>query len=66
MLSGPKKELLDLIKHHGQITIDKAVEKIDLAKTLNEAMNDRVAVGPALVFVLQRKGMEGILHMSRR
>lgn len=33
MLTGPKKELLDLIKHHGQITIDESVEKMDLAKT---------------------------------
>ncbi len=33
MLTGPKKELLDLIKHHGQITIDESVEKTDLAKT---------------------------------
>jgi predicted ArsR family transcriptional regulator len=33
MLNGPKKELLDLIKHHGQLTIDESVEKMDLAKT---------------------------------
>lgn len=33
MLTGPKKELLDLIKHQGQITIDESVEKMDLAKT---------------------------------
>lgn len=33
MLNGPKKELLDLIKHHGQLTIDKSVEKMNLAKT---------------------------------
>lgn len=33
MLNGPKKKLLDLIKHHGQLTIDESVEKMDLAKT---------------------------------
>ncbi len=33
MLTGSKKDLLDLIKHHGQITIDDTVEKMDLAKT---------------------------------
>lgn len=33
MISGPKKELLDLIKHRGKLTIDETVEKIDLAKT---------------------------------
>ncbi|HET8865624.1 MAG TPA: DeoR family transcriptional regulator [Gracilimonas sp.] len=33
MLNGPKKELLDFIKHHGQLTIDESVEKMDLAKT---------------------------------
>ncbi|SMO66227.1 helix-turn-helix transcriptional regulator [Gracilimonas mengyeensis] len=32
-ITGPKKELLDLTKHQGQITIDDAVEKMDLAKT---------------------------------
>ncbi|SMO65547.1 helix-turn-helix transcriptional regulator [Gracilimonas mengyeensis] len=33
MVNGPKNELLDLIKHHGQLTIDDSVEKMDLAKT---------------------------------
>ena len=33
MLNGPKKKLLDLIKHHGQLTIDDSVEKMNLAKT---------------------------------
>lgn len=33
MLSGPKIELPDVINHHGQLTIDESVEKIDLAKT---------------------------------
>lgn len=33
MLSGSKKELLDLIKHKGQVTIDESVEETDLAKT---------------------------------
>lgn len=33
MITGPKKELLDLIKHRGQITIDESVEEVDLAKT---------------------------------
>ncbi len=32
-ITGPKKELLDLIKHHGQLTIDESVQKMDLAKT---------------------------------
>lgn len=32
-ITGPKKDLLDLIKHHGQLTIDETVEKMDLAKT---------------------------------
>jgi predicted ArsR family transcriptional regulator len=33
MLNGPKKELLDLVKHHGQLAIDDSVEKMNLAKT---------------------------------
>lgn len=33
MRKGPKQELLDLVKHHGQLTIDECVEKVDLAKT---------------------------------
>lgn len=32
-ITGPKKDLLDLIKHQGQITIDESVDKMDLAKT---------------------------------
>lgn len=32
-ITGPKKDLLDLIKHHGKLTIDETVEKMDLAKT---------------------------------
>lgn len=32
-ITGPKKDLLDLIKHHGQLTLDETVEKMDLAKT---------------------------------
>lgn len=33
MFTGPKKELLDLIKNNGQLTIDESVENMDLAKT---------------------------------
>jgi len=33
MLTGSKKELIDLIKRNGTISIDEAVEKTDLAKT---------------------------------
>ncbi|HBQ59053.1 MAG TPA: transcriptional regulator [Balneolaceae bacterium] len=32
-ITGPKKDLLDLVKHHGQLTLDETVEKMDLAKT---------------------------------
>jgi len=33
MLSGSKKEIIDLIKRNGTLSIDEAVEEIELAKT---------------------------------
>jgi predicted ArsR family transcriptional regulator len=33
MFTGSKKELLDLIKHHGTVSVDEAVEQTELAKT---------------------------------
>lgn len=33
MLTGSKKEILDLIKRKGTLSVDEAVDKIDLAKT---------------------------------
>lgn len=32
-ITGSKKDLLDLIKHYGQLTLDESVQKMGLAKT---------------------------------
>jgi len=70
MHTGPKKNLLDLIKNQGQLTVDQLVEKVNLAKTtvrehMSQLENEGYIVRnyissgrgrPSLCFKLTKKG----------